>query len=508
MVDEDTGIWSFEDATHEWDGNGKGHSSCESLKPLLEKYLDINFPVIDMGCGLGDYINYLSYKGFEVYGFDGTPNIDECSIYHPVLEADLTKPIGNQINIPKGNVISLEVGEHIPKKYEEAFIDNLTTYCLDTLILSWAIPNQGGHGHYNEQTNDYVIRVVEKKGFVFDKEKTLEFRNELYNLIDNNRSDGAWSFFLNTIMIFRKIKKEIPFFEFGSLEDFDLDLGGLKNANIYVTSLYNWGNPSAEVKSSTFEMYELSRNSYFENLEKIDAHVLLINPGIDGELRGEDDDYHGDVFYDMFLKTYELNKRGHNVFYADIDTICVRPTKIFGMFNKFSMFNGMGAGVFKDKDPLLKWFPEVDSYPQMHEGIIDSKLFGSIQIPAYFNDGVRYFPAETPTSVWHIGFERWEDWKEGKILQSWGEQQIIHNMMLYEGQNWNNDYLILNRPDLNHFDLRNPQNLLDKKIYYYPFGMLSSLLPYPISIYHVFGSRGIREAIEIMSKLKNLPSQN
>ena len=52
----------------------------------------------------------------------------------------------------------------------------------------------------------------------------------------------------------------------------------------------------------------------------------------------------------------------------------------------------------------------------------------SIQIPAYFNDGVRYFPAETPTSVWHIGFERWEDWKEGKILQSWGEQQIIHNI--------------------------------------------------------------------------------
>ena len=42
--------------------------------------------------------------------------------------------------------------------------------------------------------------------------------------------------------------KEIPIFKFGSLEDFDFQLGGLENANLYITSLYNWGNPDEETK--------------------------------------------------------------------------------------------------------------------------------------------------------------------------------------------------------------------------------------------------------------------
>jgi hypothetical protein len=247
-------------------------------------------------------------------------------------------------------------------------------------------------------------------------------------------------------------------------------------------------------------MYEVSRDSYFQNLADIDVHVLLTNPGIEGELRGQDAEYHGDVFHDMFLKTHHLWENGNNIFYADIDTICVKPTKIFGEFDKFSMFNGVGAGSYQDSHPKwrVEWMPEVRGYPELLTGVISSEVFGDIHLPAYFNDGIRYFPKQTDTLVWQIGFNKWEDWKSGKISQEWGEQQIIHNMMLYEGQNWQNDYTMLNRPDLNHLDLREPQNLLYLPTYYPPFRKDDNR---PSSIYHVFGSRGLADAIKIMRQL-------
>ena len=509
-INTETGAWSFEDATHEWDGKGKGHGSCQSLKPLFEKYLSKDSPVIDMGCGLGDYIHHLSGKGFEVYGFDGTPNIDDCSIYHPVLEADLTKPLAEQITIPNGNVISLEVGEHIPLKYESELLDNLTQYCTDTLILSWAIPGQGGHGHFNEQSNAYVIERVQERGLKYDESSTNQFRNELAELINHNPVDSPWSFFLNTIMIFKR--EGIRCFEFGSLAEIDSQLDNLENANIYITSLYNWGNPSDEIRDLTREMYELSRDSYFQNLADIDVHVLLTNPGIDGDLRGQDSEYHGDVFHDMFLKTHHLWMNDNNIFYADIDTICVKPTKIFGEFDKFSMFNGVGAGTYQDSHPKwrLDFMPDAHlGYGQLFAGVTSSEVFGDIHLPAYFNDGVRYFPKQTDALVWEIGFNKWEDWKSGNLIQRWGEQQIIHNMMMYEGQNWQNDYTTLNRPDLNHLDygdwdedtevfLTNPENLLYMPTYYPPF---RQDLNRPSSIYHVFGSRGLLDSIKIMRQL-------
>jgi hypothetical protein len=259
-------------------------------------------------------------------------------------------------------------------------------------------------------------------------------------------------------------------------------------------------------------MYELSRDSYFQNLADIDVHVLLTNPGIDGELRGQDSKYHGDVFHDMFLKTHHLWENGNNIFYADIDTICVKPTKIFGEFDKFSMFNGVGAGSYQDSHPKwrLEFMPDAYlGYGQLFTGVISSEVFGDIHLPAYFNDGVRYFPKQTDALVWQIGFNKWEDWKSGNLIQRWGEQQIIHNMMMYEGQNWQNDYTTLNRPDLNHLDygdwdedtevfLTNPENLLYMPTYYPPF---RQDLNRPSSIYHVFGSRGLSDSIKIMRQL-------
>ena len=90
-------------------------------------------------------------------------------------------------------VISLEVGEHIPKEKEQIFLDNLDRHCKQCIILSWALPGQGGDGHYNEQSNDYIVSEMEKRNYKHWEEASNYFRNSV----------SLW-WFKKTIMVFLK----------------------------------------------------------------------------------------------------------------------------------------------------------------------------------------------------------------------------------------------------------------------------------------------------------------
>jgi hypothetical protein len=89
--------------------------------------------------------------------------------------------------------MSLEVGEHIPKDYEQVFLDNLVKHSNKFIILSWAIPNQIGDGHVNCQPNDYIINELDKRGFTFNPIESQKVREK--NVI--------W-WFKNTFMVFFK----------------------------------------------------------------------------------------------------------------------------------------------------------------------------------------------------------------------------------------------------------------------------------------------------------------
>ena len=102
----------------------------------------------------------------------------------------------SQLNLnKKGVVISLEVGEHIPKEYEQIFLDNLNRHCEDLLITSWAIRGQGGYGHVNLLNNDEIIPKIEALGFTHLKELSNAARSIIAD-------DCHW--FRDTIMIFKK----------------------------------------------------------------------------------------------------------------------------------------------------------------------------------------------------------------------------------------------------------------------------------------------------------------
>jgi SAM-dependent methyltransferase len=168
----------------------KHHDDKGVLKSLEEILKNENIKTVcDFGCGNGFYIKKLIDLGYFCEAYDGNP-----------YTVELTKGIGKilDISIPFNLqktfdcVISLEVGEHIPKESESVFINNLVSHAQKYLILSWAIPGQGGDAHVNEQGNDYIISKFTEKGFSFMGDYTTLMR----------QSADKW-YFKNTLMVFK-----------------------------------------------------------------------------------------------------------------------------------------------------------------------------------------------------------------------------------------------------------------------------------------------------------------
>lgn len=168
-LDSETGIWSLETAKrkHRTDyvlAAGIAHVWSYKLKTVPRL-------TADLGCGPGWYCRILKACGFHiVHGYEGTPDIKKIAVYNDVTVFDLTKL--RTIGIPYDLVICLEVAEHIPEKYEQVFIHNVCNFASKDLIISWAKPGQGGTGHFNEKSKEYVIDEFMKRGFMIHKKAT------------------------------------------------------------------------------------------------------------------------------------------------------------------------------------------------------------------------------------------------------------------------------------------------------------------------------------------------
>lgn len=167
-IDKETGIWDLETAK-------KRHRYDFKLAEYIATTYKSVDSIADLGCGKGDYCKYLKEFGIPlVHGYEGTLNIKEIAVYDDVMVLDLTKR--RWVGIKYELVLSIEVGEHIPEKHEQVFIDNVCEFVSKDLILSWAVPGQGGTGHFNEKTNNYVIAEFVKRGLAFDKEESMNLR--------------------------------------------------------------------------------------------------------------------------------------------------------------------------------------------------------------------------------------------------------------------------------------------------------------------------------------------
>ena len=123
-------------------------------------------------------------------GFDGNPLTPSLSRENAkVLDLACKVELSKKFDW----VLSLEVGEHIPKQFESIFLDNICRHCVKGAVVSWAIPNQDGRGHCNCQSNAYITQQMANRGFQVNKQAELNLRNH---------SSLGW--FKNTIMVFIK----------------------------------------------------------------------------------------------------------------------------------------------------------------------------------------------------------------------------------------------------------------------------------------------------------------
>jgi hypothetical protein len=162
--------------------------------------------IYDIGAGVGQLGRLLENKQAPVdyAGFDGGNNIESMwgkttpmrgDPYHVVPEIcwiDAAVPV----TLPERDwVLSIEVGEHIPLEYEAQFIDNLVGICTTGVIMSWAVPGQGGRGHINEKTNAYLVDEMRKRGFEYDIAQTTLFRKSV---------SGGTKWLRGSLMVFRR----------------------------------------------------------------------------------------------------------------------------------------------------------------------------------------------------------------------------------------------------------------------------------------------------------------
>lgn len=181
-------IWDLEEAQAQ-------HSTSEKLAKVLPLFLPVGVPVVDYGCGRGFYVEQLREAGFPAFGIEGTHGINDIGLVKDIIEKDLSKPLG--FELPESTTLCLEVAEHIDPKYESVFLENITKNCNGRMILSWAIPHQGGHGHVNERDNLSVIEKIEALGFSLDFKASNQLRSMM-------KGDRCW-WFENTLFVFNKI---------------------------------------------------------------------------------------------------------------------------------------------------------------------------------------------------------------------------------------------------------------------------------------------------------------
>lgn len=112
-----------------------------------------------------------------------------------------------------------------------------------------------------------------------------------------------------------------------------------------------------------------------------------------------------EVFKDHFFEIYDIWKQGDtNILYCGPDNIMMKPTKFFGEYDDFRMFNYT--------DP--KTSNEQNHYNIQHEH--------------FFNADVRYYPSTMSQDIWDIGLEMAENWD----FNSWNTEQFILNKMLWD----------------------------------------------------------------------------
>jgi hypothetical protein len=145
--------------------------SPSSAREIVPKLINLLNPhsVIDVGCGLGQWLSVFSNCGVDnIHGFDGS-HVSAEDLFIPKNRFTSVNLFDVETIFIKSKfdlVLCLEVAEHLPESCADSFVEFLIK-CGDTIVFSAAIPGQTGENHYNEQWPTYWEQKFKKHGYIF-----------------------------------------------------------------------------------------------------------------------------------------------------------------------------------------------------------------------------------------------------------------------------------------------------------------------------------------------------
>ena len=166
-----------------------------TLIPILFLISVVSFFIIELPPGdfATYYIENLRSQGMELsedeqnriaqqYGLGGTP----FSRYYRWMKNILTE----------GNFGWSFAWQKPVKELLAERLPLTLMFSILSLIVSWAIPGQGGDGHINEQEVSYIRKKIEDRGFVYDADATKRMRDS-----------ARIAHFVHNIMVFHRAVK-------------------------------------------------------------------------------------------------------------------------------------------------------------------------------------------------------------------------------------------------------------------------------------------------------------
>jgi hypothetical protein len=126
--------------------------------------------VLDLGSGMGNAAEFFFRRGLRVLAVDGFAENVRKAIY-PTLKVDLcTSPVACKVDL----VHCQEVVEHIEEKYLDNLLSSLC--CGKYVLMTHALPGQGGHHHVNLQPRQYWVEHMRRRGFSCLEEDSARIR--------------------------------------------------------------------------------------------------------------------------------------------------------------------------------------------------------------------------------------------------------------------------------------------------------------------------------------------
>jgi predicted O-methyltransferase YrrM len=145
-----------------------------SYSPTVWQYLIGRFAVksiLDVGAGLGHAALWFHRAGVPAVGIEGLAFNCEHAVF-PLVHADLSR---GPVLCPVDMVLCVEMVEHLEEQYLEHLLDTLCNGRI--IVMTNALPGQGGYHHVNCQPTEYWINHLAKRGCTVSKDDTERIRH-------------------------------------------------------------------------------------------------------------------------------------------------------------------------------------------------------------------------------------------------------------------------------------------------------------------------------------------